>query len=230
MFSLMQIDNLMLPPTLFDLMESIVNYGKPEEEKVKIKDLPANAREQIFDFTYPISSHINKEDFEIQILKHFMMRRIGFETFTAFQIMLDNKLNEVMPKFNQLFDALEDWNIFKGESYRRDYEDNSESEGNSNNKSSGSDKSDRRFSDTPQNQLTDVQEGKYITEYNFDNGESNVETEGKTDSKSKNIGFETTTRSVANESDVLMSFQSGYTNIMTLVYHELESLFYGLIY
>ena len=39
-----------LPPTLYSIMESIVNYGKEKNEK--IVDLATNARTTIFDFDY----------------------------------------------------------------------------------------------------------------------------------------------------------------------------------
>ena len=50
------------PPTIYSILESIVNYGK--EDKTKIKDLAKEGRQTIFDFDYPLSSTITKEDFE----------------------------------------------------------------------------------------------------------------------------------------------------------------------
>ena len=99
-----------LPPTLYRLLNSIVNYD--EEEQTKIKDLAAAGREEIFDFEYPLSSHVEKEDFEVLILNHFLMRRIGYDTLNAFKIALNVKLNEIMPIYNKMFDMLEGWDIF----------------------------------------------------------------------------------------------------------------------
>ena len=39
---------------------------------------------------------IDKDKFEIQILNHFLMRRIGSDTVTAFQIKLEDKLNSIL--------------------------------------------------------------------------------------------------------------------------------------
>lgn len=105
------------PPTLYSLLESIVNYGK--DDKQKIKDLAKYGRSTIFDFDYPLSNYINKEKFETMILNHFLMRRIGFETFTAFQIQLNVKLNEIMPVYNKMFDSLENWDLFSDGSDRK---------------------------------------------------------------------------------------------------------------
>lgn len=110
------------PPTLYSILESIVNFDK--EEQTKIKDLAKTGRSTIFNFTYPLSTNISKEDFECMILNHFIMRRIGFETVTAFRIQLNVKLNEIMPMYNKMFDMLEGWDIFNdGEKVTREVED-----------------------------------------------------------------------------------------------------------
>lgn len=62
------------PPTLYAILNSIVNYGK--EEKTKIEDLAKESRTQVFTFNYPLSEKVNKEDFETLILNRFLMRRI----------------------------------------------------------------------------------------------------------------------------------------------------------
>lgn len=117
------------PPTVYAVLNSIVNGTKEEEDYTKIKDLAKEGRSTIFDFDYPLSSHIKKEDFETMILNHFLMRRIGFETVTAFRIQLDVKLNEIMPMYNKMFDAIENWNIFNdGEMTTRTGTDNRTSE------------------------------------------------------------------------------------------------------
>ena len=99
------------PPTIYTILESIVNYGK--DEKTKIKDLAKEGRTTIFDFDYPLTNKISKQDFECMILNHFLMRRIGFETVTAFKIQLNVKINEIMPVYNKMFDAISNWDIFK---------------------------------------------------------------------------------------------------------------------
>ena len=48
------------PPTLYSLMESMVNYNK--ENKTPIKDLCKEARHTIFDFSYPLSEKVNNKE------------------------------------------------------------------------------------------------------------------------------------------------------------------------
>lgn len=225
-------DNFKKPPRLYDLMESIVNYGKTNKEK--IKNLAKYSRSTIFDFEYPLSSHINKEDFEIKILNHFITRRIGFETFTIFQIELDTKLNEIMPKYNKMFDAMTNWNIFNdGEKTIRDGTDNRNIDINSDtsNRLLNNTVTDRRFSDTPQNQLEDVQNGSYVTNYNYDqdNSESIGSSNNVANTKDDNIYHETITKTNANKIDIMLEMQKNIDSIYTLIYRDLNDLFYGLV-
>ena len=156
-----------LPPTMYAILESIVNpdvdLNDPAPD-VKIKDLAKAGRSTIFNFDYPLSSKVDKEKFECMILNHFLQRRIGFETVTAFRIQLDVKLNEIMPFYNKMFDALENWDIFDGETMERTGKDDRKTENKNNTKNNltnhsstiTNDTSDRRNSELPQSRLEDV--------------------------------------------------------------------------
>lgn len=205
-----------LPPTIYRLLNSLVNYD--EEEQTKIKNLASEGRDEIFDFTYPLSSHVVKADFETMILNHFLMRRIGYDTLNAFKIALNVKLNEIMPMYNKMFDMLNGWDLFN------DGETISESGTNSlNNITSSQNTSDRRYSDTPQNQLTNVQNGSYITDYNYDtdNGTTSASTMG-TDSR-------IITRTPSDKIKIYKEFIENKKSIMTMIFDDLEPLFYGLV-
>ena len=98
------------PPTMYAILNSIANYDK--EEQTKIRDLASACHDKIFDFEYDLSDALDKNQFEIDILNHFMMRRIGFDTVTAFQLYLENKLHEILPYYNLMFDSFKDFNLF----------------------------------------------------------------------------------------------------------------------
>ena len=205
-----------MPPTLYRLLNSIVNYDR--EEQTKIKDLASAGREEIFDFEYPLSTHVEKEDFEVMILNHFLMRRIGYDTLNAFKIALNVKLNEVMPIYNKMFDMLDGWDLFN------DGERVLESGSNSlNNITTSQNISDRRYSDTPQQQLSNVQDGKYITDYNYDTdtGSTSASTMG-TDSR-------IITRTPSDKMKLYKDFIENKKSIMTMIFEEIEPLFYGLV-
>lgn len=232
------------PPTIYSFLNSIVNYGK--EEKSKISELAKEGRSEIFDFDYPLTSNLTKEFFETQILKHYMMRRIGFETMTAFKLQLDCKLNEIMPIYNKMFDLLENWDIFGDETTERIGEDigNSESTSNSNTKmvtasetnSSGTE--DRRRSDTPQSELENVRDGSYVTNYeyntNSNNSNDSSDSTGTNESSGTNKDHKNYTETVRHSptaSEKIAMYNNLQTNIFSifgLIYKDLDSLFYGI--
>lgn len=205
-----------LPPTIYSLLNSIVNYNN--EDKVAIKNLAEIGRVEIFDFEYPLSSRVNKRDFECMILNHFLMRRIGYDTLTAFKIALNVKLNEIMPIYNKLFDSLTGWDLFTdGERVTESGENTMANTTNS----IGS--SDRRYSDTPQNRISDIRDGKYITDYNYDTDSSNINSESNgTDSR-------TIVRTPSNKMEIYKQFIENRKSIYTMIFEELDSLFYGLV-
>ena len=208
------------PPTLYRIMNSMVNFDA--EEQTKIKDLPAACHDRIFDFDYPLSSHIDKDEFEILILKHFMMRRIGYETMTAFKIALDVKLNEIMPRFNKMFDMLDGWDLFNdGEVTTRTILDN----GTSTMSNTSGSVNDNKFSDTPQNRISEVQSGEYVTEYNYATGSSNSNSNS---SDTRNTS-ETVSKTPAEKIKIYNEFLQNKDDIYTMIFNKLDTLFYGLV-
>lgn len=147
------------PPTIYQILESIVNPSADLNDpsaNVKIKDLAKQGRTKIFNFDYPLSTHVSREDFETLILKHYMMRRINFDTVTAFRIMLDAKLNEIMPLYNKMFDGLDGWNIFTdGEITTRTGTDNTTSNNTTNKTSKQTDNTTTQETDNTIAQETD---------------------------------------------------------------------------
>lgn len=238
------------PPTIYSLLESIVNYGV--DDKTKIKDLAKQGRTTIFDFDYPLTTNINKEDFECMILNHFIMRRIGFQTPTAFKIQLNVKLNEIMPMYNKMFDMIEGWDIFRdGENITRNVTDtrnkentidtekssnssdtiqssstdsvseNNTIEGNTSSQNSLTNTSttttqstnDKRYSDTPQNDIQDVQNGTYVSEYTLtaENSTANDSSQSTGSSSATNGQEETKSKNGTSSNNETKTNTSGST-------------------
>jgi hypothetical protein len=228
------------PPTIYSILDSIVNYHK--EDKQKMKDLAKFGRTYIFDFDYPLTDNISKKDFECQILNRFLMRRIGFDTVNLFKIQLDVKLNEIMPMYNKMFDSLENWNIFNdGEKTERDGYDNrittnqSNTNTTANNTTNDSNTSDRRNSDTPQNKLEDVRDGSYVTDYNYDtntassNSNSTGTSQNNSNTHDDNTYHETIKHTNANKIEIMKQMQQDIKSIYTLIFNDLDCLFYQLV-
>lgn len=191
------------PPLLYDLMNSIVNFDS--ETHTRISDLSNVARETIFDFDYPLSENVDKEKFETLILDRFLMRRLAYETYTAWHIALRVKINEIMPYYNKLFDAMSEWNLFKdGESGTREKEIGAKSE------------TDSRYSKLPQNEIQDIKDGSYMTDYTLGQNESSGNEK------------ENYSKDNSNKIDTYTRYLQENTKIMNLIYKDLDSLFYGL--
>lgn len=224
------------PPTIYSILESIVNYGK--DDKTKIKDLAKVGRSEIFDFDYPLTNNIKKEDFESMILNKFLMRRIGFETLTAFKIQLNVKLNEIMPMYNKMFDAIENWDILNdGEITEKTGTDNrtidTSNSLENNSETNTKEISDRRNSELPQSRLDDLKNGSYVTNYNYDtnNSESkdSSKSNGFSNSKDNNIYNETIKRSPADKISIYKEFQENLKSVYTLIFKDLDCLFFQLL-
>ena len=232
------------PPTLYSILDAYCNYGK--EEKTKVKDLALVGRELIFDFEYPLTSKINKVDFEKMILNNFLDRRIGLETVTAFKIKLDVKLNEIMPIYNKMFEMLDGWDIFSdGEETNRIINDSRNIENTNNGTTSTTTNAtttnsivkDIRKSDTPENELEDVQNGSYVSnyEYNQNNGTStDNSTNSGTSQNTQNTTNEGTLeeRIIKSSKDKIKDYNDFITNrkhIYSMIFKDLECLFYQLV-
>lgn len=209
------------PPTLYSLMESYVNYGKEESEKVKIIDLPGAFKDYLFDFDYPLDNSL-KPSFEESFLNHYMMRRIGFETYMAFKIHLKDKLNIIMPKYNKLL--LEFNNIdFKGvkeihtKSYRKAIDETTT--GTSDNTT------DNRFSNVPQNEIGDVRNGTYMTDYTYNTSSGRL---GGTLSNNEDYQ-ETLEIDKGDPTDEYMKLQDKIYNVYDMIYKELNCLFFQVV-
>ena len=224
------------PPTVYSLLKSYVNFAN--DEPVKVTDLAKAGRSAFFDFEYPLTNLVSKEDFECMILNHFIMRRIGYETVTAFKIALNVKLNEIMPLYNKLFESIANWNIFSdGETINRMASNNrSISNAGTNgltNSTTTSDTSDQRYSNTPQNALADVRNGQYVTEYSYnqDSGSTSSTSNNTTSNNTIEGGNESETivRSPSDKMRLYTEFLKNRQNIYTMIFKDLDPLFYQII-
>lgn len=203
------------PPTVYAILNSIANYDS--EEKTKIRNLARVTHDKIFDFDYELSSALNKDDFECDILNHYMMRRIGFETVTAFQLYLENKLHEILPYYNLILDSFKDFDLFSsGEKITRETIDNR------NVVNSGESNSESRFSEYPLDELEDLNDGSYVSNQST----SNINTTNNT--SDVNNTNEVINRSPVDKMSVYKNFLETKRSVMSMIYKELDILFYGI--
>lgn len=143
-----------------------------------VDEIVENSRRKIFG-NYPIFDEQYRPILERKILKHFYMREIGFETVGLFKMKLNNKMNEIMPYYNKLYeselfeyDPLEDTNI-KTERDRNGTRVENEGRKNVRSEENSSTNNNKNVNDinrwelnneTPQGALTDVTSGRYLTD------------------------------------------------------------------
>lgn len=226
------------PPTLYSILNAIVNGDKEDEDDyTKIRDLAKEGRYKIFDFDYTLSNLISKEEFETMILNHYMTRRIGFDTVTNFKLHLQVKINTIMPKYNLLFDNLE--HVLEDEKIERSGTDNVQSSSNQTStntnttNTSSQSTNDNRFSDTPQGRLEDVKNGDYVTDYTYNqsNGSNSASSQGSANSNGTGSNARTYSETII-KNNVGIDFykiQKEMNNIYDMIFSELDCLFYSLV-
>lgn len=216
-----------LPPTLYSILEIIVNENS--EDKKLTKDLAKYGRTTIFNFEYNLSNKVNKEEFETMILNHFLLRRIGYETYTSWHIAFENKIKEIIPLYNKLFDSFEDWNLFNsGENITRSTNTTNTDETNSNSTVNVNSVSDVRSSNTPQNQIQDVKDGSYVSDYSYDQNDSETTGESTSSSNGTQNIEETISRTPIDKMSIYKDIEN-IKSIYSMIYKDLDCLFYQII-
>ena len=163
-------------------------YAGNEESQdySKIDEVIANSRSKIFDFDYPLFDENYRSVLETKIIKHYYTREIGFETVALWKHFLGVRMNEIMPKYNKLYEAEAlDFDPFANMDYTETYEGSGQGthsdtdNGTTTDTNTGTmseDISDRRdndnehnsdtmdkYADTPQGGLNNLRNDTYLT-------------------------------------------------------------------
>lgn len=149
-----------------------------------------------FDFKmtdYPIFDENYRNVLNQKILNHYYENEIGFETAPLFRFYLNNKLNEIMPYYNILYEKQLQLlnNIDKNVNLIEDFKGNNTNNSNTNNEiesntntesesisnSNGTSKNKNLFQDTPQGDLnnTELENQTWATNYTMNNTENENE-------------------------------------------------------
>lgn len=143
---------------------------------------------KLFNFEYKFYDESLKEDFEKQFIDHFWINEIGFETVGLFQQRLKSILNDLYPKYYQLYESelkAKDINFLLNKDLKETIERDVKSNKIDNNVSQGTTKTDTHATNTDKTNYK---------ESNVDNGLAYVgETNGNLTSTSindKNVNLE----------------------------------------
>lgn len=181
---------------------------------------------EIFDFTYPIFDETYKPTLENNIIQWYYNREIGLETIGLFKQFLKAKMNVIMPKYNQLYNAQVTY-LTKNLFYNKNLTDTttrtttSTATGNA----SGTTSDTEKMSDTPQG-LNDGND--YLTEMTTNSG-SNTSTSSTDVTNTES----TTITSVGDDgmrypASVWKEIQDSCINIDLMVIQDLSDLFMNI--
>lgn len=173
---------------LRNICEAIAGYSRPSNY-ADVENIIETARTEIFNFDYPLFDESYKSVLETKIIKHYYTREIGLETYGLWKLKLDTKMNEIMPYYNELYrsaafeyDPLNDINVtttindtktdtgtivtddntVTKNIAKLDRETVSEQDGKTVNKNSN----------TPQGEITDLENGRYMSSASIVSGEN----------------------------------------------------------
>lgn len=202
-----------------------------------------------FDFKmtdYPIFDENYRNVLNKKILNHYYENEIGFETAPLFRFYLNNKLNEIMPYYNILYEKQLQLlnNIDKNVNLVEDFKGtntnesttNTESESTSN--SSGTSKNKNLFQDTPQGDLnnTELENQTWATNYTMNNtkNENEINDNSSSNGTANSNGTNNYLKTIIGNNggrynlDILSDLQKNLMNIDLLIITELNDLFMGL--
>lgn len=84
------------------ICESYAGYDS-RQGYMKTKDVISEALPKLFDFDFPIYDEAYRTVLETKIVKHFYTREICAETIGRWKLFLDEKLNLIMPYYNEWY-------------------------------------------------------------------------------------------------------------------------------
>lgn len=201
-----------------------------------------------FDFQlneYPIFDENYRETLNQNILYHYYENEIGFETAPLFRFYLKQKLNEIMPYYNELYKVQKkiiDENLLLNnvnitENLQGSNTNNTTTSASSNSSSSSSGSSDNKnlFLDTPQGDeyKGTINDTDYATNVTFDsNSSSNSITDNSSSSGTANVnGTNAYIKTIIGNNgarfniDLLNDIKNKLMNIDLLIINELNELF-----
>ena len=204
----------------------------------KVKEILEAVAPKIFDFDFPIFDENYRLALEIKILRHFYTREIGSETYGLWKLRLEDKMNEVMPYLNKFYAMyVKDFNPDDNMDYTKEHHGSRDSDSDYNNTASSfsenTSNDQRLYSDTPQGELSDVQNGKYLTNATFDSGKNEGSANsigfGKNTIKDTDSYFDTVQgRDGRFVGEAWKTFKEGFLNVDKMLFDELEVLFMQL--
>lgn len=191
-----------------------------------------------FDFqmtSYPIFDENYREILNQKILYHYYENEIGFETASLFRFYLNNKLNEIMPIYNELYKVQRDIldnitnNVHLTETFQRNTSSTTSSQSHSENQ--GNNNGKNVFLDTPQDSTYkgEIDDTNYATNVTFN--KNDTQNSINDNSSSNGTGIEDYVKTIVGNNgnkyniDILTDVKNNLLNIDMLIINDLNELF-----
>lgn len=180
--------------------------------------------------SYPIYNETHREALNQKILNHYYENEIGFETANLFKFYLNNKMNEIMPYYNELYRKQEIMLLNAMDNVDLYEESNRKNQNTIGTTSNSSTDNKNLFQDTPQGKinLSALETDTWAT--NFTRNMSSV----SDSSNSNGNNNEDYTRHVHGNNgkkygvELFEDIKNNILNIDMMIINELEDLFMGI--
>lgn len=188
---------------------------------------------------YPIYNEEYRVKLNDKIIDHFYFREIGFETAAQFAWYMKRTMNEIMPKYNRLYEAmltdlnhpLSDWTRHRDINIEGETTSDMHSAGTSTNDTNGR----NVFQDTPMSLLSNdgspsIENLDYATNVTYDDTHSDGSSTGSSQSQGTSLTDRVEDEYGRNKSlaALIAEFYEKFVDIDLMVIKELETLFLGL--
>lgn len=185
-----------------------------------------------FDFqmtSYPIFDENYRNTLNDKILNHYYENEIGFETAPLFRFYLNNKLNEIMPKYNILYNAqkelIENNLLFNNTNVTESLTGSNTTQTATTSNSTNNSKN--LFQDTPQGTIssTDINNQTWATNLNLTN--NSISDTNNASGNSSNEYIKTIIGNTGGKYniEVLNDIVNNFLNIDLMIINELNDLF-----
>lgn len=183
-----------------------------------------------FDFglkSYPIFDENYRDTLNNNILNHYFENEIGFETANLFKFYLNQKMNEIMPYYNSLYESQNKIldNMFDNVDIKEDFIRNTNTSANSVSSSNSNNKN--LFQDTPQGSLdtTSIENQSWATNITLNEGNIND------NSNTSGVSDENYLKHIKGNNgnkykiEVLNDIKNNLLNIDMMIINDLNELF-----
>ena len=205
-----------------------------------------NLMDNNFDFglkDYPIFDEEYRTILNNKILMHYYMDEIGFETAGLFKVYLNNKMNEIMPYYNELYKKQKDLllNFDKTtnltETFTRDNTTDTNTKSNSTSSNTASGTSKNVYQDTPMGTITqqDIDNYDHASSQEFNKNQNTSSIEDNSNLTGKATSLENYIRTKTGNNgrlygiEILKMIKNNYMNIDEMIINELQDLFMGIM-